>query len=155
MAVADTLICSLRELCELRFGLYGLAFCSALGPYANLPINEAACIPDEELERAAACAVVSWGVEARLSYTTREIIIAWCMALDPANRVRPSLDTPLPVQWVRQPALTPPASWQSSAFVLLVHRRRQLQLINPHSRDARIWFDEAPHQYWVDGTAVG
>ena len=26
---------------------------------------------------------------------------------------------------------------------------------NPHPRDSRISFDETPHQYWVDGIAVG
>ena len=49
---------------------------------------------------------------------------------------------------------TPPASWKRGVFVVPEHRRRLLQMKNPHPRDERISFDEKPHEYWVDGIRV-
>ena len=74
---------------------------------------------------------------------------------DPAEEVRAALTPPLPHDWVKQEAPPAPVGWSGGAFSLPPHRRRLLQLRNPHPRDARIWFDEGPHEYWVDGIVVG
>ena len=75
--------------------------------------------------------------------------------IDPADCVRASLAEPLPLGWVQQPAPPVPLGWGHDQFTLPTHRRRLLQLRNPHPRDVRISFDEGPHTYWVDGIAVG
>ena len=144
-----------RDLCEMRFGAEGLAFCKALGPWASLPAIEAARIPEEELKRAAGAATVMWVGGGRLDPRRQEAIIDYCFEVDRANCVLPSLPDPLPRDWVRQPVPRRPASWERGGFELPKHRRRLLQRMNKNRRDERIWFDEGPHQYWVDGIAVG
>lgn len=44
-----------------------------------------------------------------------------------------------------------PVGFGRDEFVLPEHSERLSRLANQHSRDARIWFDELPHHYYVDG----
>ena len=74
---------------------------------------------------------------------------------DPAEGVRAVWSAHQAPDWKPQHAPPVPMGWGPDAFQLPSHRRRLLQLMHPHPRDVRIWFDEGPHEYWVDGIVVG
>ena len=52
--------------------------------------------------------------------------------------------------WKPNPLPPMPVSFSKDEFILPGHCNRLLAQMNPHPRDARIWFDEKPHKYYVD-----
>ena len=57
----------------------------------------------------------------------------------------------MPSDWTPHPLPGKPRGYSKDAFVLPEHAKRLLAVLNPHDKDSRIWFDEEPHKYYVDG----
>jgi hypothetical protein len=60
-------------------------------------------------------------------------------------------DSHIPEQWTPQETPTFPKGFIGKDFILPKHRKRLLQIMSPHPRDARLKFYEGPHRYDVDG----